>query len=158
EYYSALLNNQPMGFYSPEVIAGDARRHGIELVRPDINLSSAGCAVEADRRIRLGLASVKGLGTRLGSARVAPGRGREKEAAWEVDGADQSSEEQAEMSQALGIAERIVDEREANGAFLSLHECAQRTGLKPGALESLVLGGAFDSMSSSRRDLLWQLG
>ncbi len=142
EYYAALLNNQPMGFYSPEVIAGDARRHGIELVRPDINLSGAGCVVEADRRVRLGLASVKGLGARLGS------------------------------DPALGIAERIVAERAANGSFRTLHDCARRTGLKPAALESLVLAGAFDSMmlpssdelvgesemGGGRRDLLWQLG
>ena len=62
EYYAALLNNQPMGFYTTEVIAGDARRHGVELARPDINLSGVGCTVETDRRIRLGLAEVKGVG------------------------------------------------------------------------------------------------
>ena len=33
EYYAALLNCEPMGFYHPEVLAGDARRHGLELVR-----------------------------------------------------------------------------------------------------------------------------
>jgi error-prone DNA polymerase len=46
EFYAALFNNQPMGFYSTEVIAGDARRHGVDIVRPDINLSQVGCSVE----------------------------------------------------------------------------------------------------------------
>ncbi len=71
EYYAALFNNQPMGFYSTEVIAGDARRHGIELARPDVNLSGALCTVERDRRIRLGLSEVKGLGKDAALAVVA---------------------------------------------------------------------------------------
>jgi error-prone DNA polymerase len=71
EYYAALFNNQPMGFYSTEVIAGDARRHGIEVARPDINLSGALCAVETDRRIRLGLAEVKSVGKDAAAAVVA---------------------------------------------------------------------------------------
>ena len=32
EFYVALLNNQPMGFYSPAVIAGDAKRHGVAIL------------------------------------------------------------------------------------------------------------------------------
>jgi error-prone DNA polymerase len=62
EYYAALLDCEPMGFYHPEVLAGDARRHGIEFARPDVNLSGTGCVVETDHRIRLGLADVKGIG------------------------------------------------------------------------------------------------
>ncbi len=38
-FYCALLNQQPMGFYSSEVVIGDARRHGVELLPPDINRS-----------------------------------------------------------------------------------------------------------------------
>ena len=37
EFYCALLNHQPMGFYSPEVVVGDAKRHGITVLRPDVN-------------------------------------------------------------------------------------------------------------------------
>jgi error-prone DNA polymerase len=71
EYYAALFNNQPMGFYTTEVIAGDARRHGIDIARPDINLSGALCTVETDRRIRLGLAEVKSVGDDAAKAIVA---------------------------------------------------------------------------------------
>ena len=39
EFYCALLNHQPLGFYSPEVVIGDAKRHGITVLRPDVNRS-----------------------------------------------------------------------------------------------------------------------
>lgn len=62
EFYAALLNNQPMGFYSPEVIVGDARRHGIEILPVDINRSRGRCIVEGGK-IRLGFSYVKEMGT-----------------------------------------------------------------------------------------------
>jgi error-prone DNA polymerase len=68
EYYCALLNHQPMGFYPPEVIAGDARRHGVPVLRPDINLSQPTCTLEPNTglsqgaSLRLGLRYVHGLG------------------------------------------------------------------------------------------------
>ena len=38
-FYCALLNQQPMGFYPPEVLLGDARRHGVDALPPDVNHS-----------------------------------------------------------------------------------------------------------------------
>jgi error-prone DNA polymerase len=61
EFVCALLNNQPMGFYSPEVIIGDARRHGVEILPVDVNASHARCTVE-DGRLRLGFRYVEGIG------------------------------------------------------------------------------------------------
>ncbi|MFC1893505.1 DNA polymerase III subunit alpha [Chloroflexota bacterium] len=61
EFYAAILNNQPMGFYSPEVIVGDAKRHGVQVLPVDINLSHGGCSIE-DGKLRLGFCYVKGLG------------------------------------------------------------------------------------------------
>jgi error-prone DNA polymerase len=46
EFYVALLNNQPMGFYSPAVIAGDAKRHGVAILPVDVNASFAKAVVE----------------------------------------------------------------------------------------------------------------
>ena len=46
EFYCALLNHQPMGFYSPEVVIGDVKRHGITVLRPDVNRSEDGCTLE----------------------------------------------------------------------------------------------------------------
>ena len=61
EFYVALLNNQPMGFYSPATLVQDARRHGIR-VRPVCVANSEWlCSVEDDATFRLGLCLVKGL-------------------------------------------------------------------------------------------------
>jgi error-prone DNA polymerase len=61
EFYCALLNNQPMGFYSPSVIVGDARRHGVEMLPPHVDRSRERCILEGGG-IRLSFAYVKGLG------------------------------------------------------------------------------------------------
>jgi error-prone DNA polymerase len=62
EFYCALLNEQPMGFYSPEVICNDARRHDIEIRGLDVNHSQVECTIEADDALRLGFRYLKGLG------------------------------------------------------------------------------------------------
>jgi error-prone DNA polymerase len=60
-FYAALLNNQPMGFYHPATIVGDAGRHG-QVMRPaDVNYSDWLCTIEADGAVRLGLRYVRGL-------------------------------------------------------------------------------------------------
>jgi error-prone DNA polymerase len=140
EFYVGLLSNQPMGFYSPAVIAGDAKRHGIAVLPVDVNRSLAKVCVEereggerpevvdrsvtiaahrACRRhdVRLGFVEVKGLG-------------------------------EAE-------ADAIVRERERE-AFRSFDDFAKRVGLKEEALRNLALVGAFDSLGEPRRALLWR--
>jgi error-prone DNA polymerase len=52
EFYSALLNNQPMGFYTPAVIVGDARRHGVQILPVHINRSCGECVLE-EGKVRL---------------------------------------------------------------------------------------------------------
>ena len=70
EFYCALLNNQPMGFYIPEVIIGDARRHGVECFPVDVNESLWVCSPE-EHGIRLGFRYVKSLGEEGADAIVA---------------------------------------------------------------------------------------
>ncbi len=60
-FYTALLNNQPMGFWSPAVIVNDARHHGIRILAVDVNHSRADCTFE-DGGIRIGFRYVRGLG------------------------------------------------------------------------------------------------
>ena len=66
EFYVALLNNQPMGFYSPAVVVEDAKRHGIRFLPVDVNRSAERCAIErlasGEEAIRLGLNYVSGMG------------------------------------------------------------------------------------------------
>ncbi|MFP3902534.1 MAG: PHP domain-containing protein, partial [Acidimicrobiia bacterium] len=47
-FCAALLNAQPMGFYSPHTLVQDARRHGVEVRTPDLNVSGAGATLEVD--------------------------------------------------------------------------------------------------------------
>ena len=62
EFYVAIFNQQPMGFYNLETLKEDAKRHGIRPLNPDINESSAKCTIVDDDSFILGLLHVKGLG------------------------------------------------------------------------------------------------
>jgi error-prone DNA polymerase len=61
EFYASLLNNQPMGFYSPATIVKDAKRHGVKIRPVCVARSDAACVVESDSAVRLGLCVVRGL-------------------------------------------------------------------------------------------------
>jgi error-prone DNA polymerase len=61
EFYCALLNNQPMGFYSPATLMKDGKRRGV-LFRPVcVVRSEAACRIEEDGSIRMGLSYARGL-------------------------------------------------------------------------------------------------
>jgi error-prone DNA polymerase len=66
EFYCALLNNQPMGFYSNATLVRDAKAHGV-VVRPISVLHSEWlCTIENDGALRLGLSMVKGMDSAVG--------------------------------------------------------------------------------------------
>ena len=54
-FYTALLNNQPMGFYHPASLVKDAQRRGVRFHPIDVQQSDWLCRVEDDGAIRLGL-------------------------------------------------------------------------------------------------------
>ena len=61
-FYCALLNSQPMGFYSPSQLAQDARRHDVTVLPPDVNYSQWNHTLESpNRHLRLGLRLIQGL-------------------------------------------------------------------------------------------------
>ena len=65
-FCAALLRAQPMGFYSPQSLVADARRHGVIVHGPDVNASLAHATLEnAGLEVRLGLGSVRHLGDEL---------------------------------------------------------------------------------------------
>ncbi len=73
-FYTAMLNNQPMGFYHPSTLVKDAQRHGVRFATIDVQVSDWHCRVEPDGRVRLGLMYVNGLRREVGDA-IASGSG-----------------------------------------------------------------------------------
>ena len=67
-FYTALLNNQPMGFYHPATLVKDAQRHGVRFAPIDVQESDWTCRVDPDGRVRLGLMYVNGLRQETGKA------------------------------------------------------------------------------------------
>jgi error-prone DNA polymerase len=67
EFYCALFNNQPMGFYPPHAFSNDAQRHGTRVLPPDINASGGRCSVEG-AAVRLGFNYVDGVGEEVATA------------------------------------------------------------------------------------------
>jgi error-prone DNA polymerase len=86
-FTAGLLNAQPMGFWSPQSLVADAKRHGVVVRRPDVNAGQAEATLEEvgpgrgrspatgpdGPAIRLGLASVRGVGEET-AARMAGGQ------------------------------------------------------------------------------------
>ncbi len=75
-FCAALLNSQPMGFYSPAQIVRDARAHGVEVRHPDVNASDVDCTLEprADEQtcaVRLGFGRIDGFRKEWGQAIMA---------------------------------------------------------------------------------------
>jgi error-prone DNA polymerase len=141
-FTAALLRAQPMGFYAPASLIGDARRHGVTVRGVDINASGVlatlepaeptgesptrepltaetpdgGEPVPGQPVIRLGLSEVRNLGT--------------------------------------SAAEEIV----AGQPYADLEDFARRTTAPAAALEALALGGAFGCFGLTRREALWAAG
>ncbi|OBB96257.1 error-prone DNA polymerase [Mycobacterium sp. 852002-30065_SCH5024008] len=120
-FCAALLRAQPMGFYSPQSLVADARRHGVTVHGPDVNASLAHATLEnAGTEVRLGLGAVRHIGEDL--------------------------------------AERLVEERKANGAFASLLDLTTRLQLSVPQTEALATAGALGCFGMSRREALWAAG
>ncbi|MDQ3097701.1 MAG: error-prone DNA polymerase, partial [Chloroflexota bacterium] len=149
EFTVALLNNQPMGFYSPAVIAGDAKRHGIRVLPVDVNTSMAKAKVET----RPYGPTLRSEGTPAPDDRF--GISLDDDV---VDRSQTIARHRACRThdvrlglasvKALGdeAAEAIVAEREGHGPFRSFDDLARRVGITEEALRNLALVGAFDAL------------
>lgn len=61
EFYAALLNCQPMGFYSPSTLVRDAKKHGLRILPVCVVSSEVHCTVLSDDTLRLGLNQLRGV-------------------------------------------------------------------------------------------------
>jgi error-prone DNA polymerase len=130
-FICALLNSQPMGFYSPSSLVKDAQKHGVEIREVCIENSSwdssleapgEGCRVKSEwpgakKALRLGFRLVKGMGEASGKA---------------------------------------IEVARATRAFSSLDDVIRRAKLRKVEVEALAEAGAFESLMRGRRHALWK--
>jgi len=171
-FLAGLLRAQPMGFYSPASLTADARRHGVEVRRPDILHSAAEALLEpvvelVETTVISGLDRLdpRITGLETCSQRIQPPVGDFDRRAPDV-GADHRRDGAFAVRLGLAgvtrigakVAAKIVAERDAGGAFRSMEDLVRRTGLTRVQLESLATAGAFDSLDLRRREALWRSG
>ncbi len=185
-FYTALLNNQPMGFYHPATLVKDAQRRGVRFAPIDVQVSDWDCTVEEDGAIRLGLRYVSGLRRETGAAiaRTAgpdtgAGRGHEDRAA-----APACPGCRCDDPSMIEVIESGRDDRRMGGAgdpapgsrhcfcnvcshewsetpglprrFRSIDELVRVTGLHRSEVSALAEIGALNSFGGDRRSALWQ--
>jgi error-prone DNA polymerase len=133
-----LLNSQPMGFYAPAQIVGDARKNGVEVREIDVSFSYAQNTLEEQsgkyHAVRLGFRQIDGF-------------------KW-ADPDEEFLRQKSGKPKAEDWAERIVIAR-AQRPFTSLEDFARDTALPKRALILLADADAFRSIGLDRRAALW---
>jgi error-prone DNA polymerase len=133
-----LLNSQPMGFYAPAQIVGDARKNSVEVREIDVSFSYAQNTLEEQsgkyHAVRLGFRQIDGF-------------------KW-ADPDEEFLRQKSGKPKAEDWAERIVKAR-ARRRFTSLEDFARDTALPKRALILLADADAFRSIGLDRRAALW---
>jgi len=162
-FTAGLLNAQPMGFWSPQSLLADAKRHGVIVHRPDINVSAAG-AVPApvdpadDGGWRRGR---QGSGRR-GGGRPDPGRqGEGRRGEGRLDPATPAL--RLGLGSVRFVGQDTAERLAAGQPWTSQEDLVRRGGVTRAQLEALALSGALDDMAdhrgpSARRALVWTAG
>ncbi len=165
-FTAGLLNSQPMGFWSPQSLVADARRHGVRVRRPHVNRSEVGASLEglrSDPVLRLGVGSVRGVGEATAESIVAgrPWRGGE-------DLVRRAGVTQAQLETLAAAGALDPESEEVEGPLTSMRRrllwaagaAAQGT---PDRLPGIVVGAEAPplpepSLYDSVADDLWALG
>lgn len=158
EYFAALLDAQPAGYYGPCTLVNEARSRGVKILTTDVNESELGFQVEdvlasglwvPNGGLRVGLNQIDGLSEelkmRIVEASLTP-----------------QEPEQPDVSTGSSNAVAVM-ERTATGSmtkrrrFTSFFDFVARIQPERDELEQLILCGAFDSLHQHRRALLWAI-
>ena len=173
-FYTALLNNQPMGFYHASTLVKDAQRRGVRFHPIDVQVSGWDCTIEADGAIRLGLRYVSGLREQVGRAiadsrpasspQPQPSASSLQPPVCPKCGCDDDS--MLEWSDAAGCSAtsaRMIRGYPQGGSraapaarFTSVDDLVARTGLRRDELVTLADIGALNAFGYDRRSALWQ--
>ncbi|KPK78628.1 MAG: hypothetical protein AMS25_14595 [Gemmatimonas sp. SM23_52] len=181
EFYCALLNAQPMGFYTPGTLVHDARRHGVEVRPVDLAYSSWDCTLEPGieedshrEGAEWGSSRSMSRGSVAGTAAAPPPRSKLRSRTptppLESRNGRDAAEHRRAGSSALRIGLRYVrglgskaEEKlktawEAGGPFRSVEDVVRRSGLGLPALKTLAEVGAFRTLwGPGRRSALWEV-
>jgi error-prone DNA polymerase len=175
-FYTALLNNQPMGFYHPATLVKDAQRRGVRFAPIDVQVSEWDCTVTSDGVVRLGLRYVSGLREEVGKkiAEIPPSLALSfapaslasfGEAGPPLDppcpkcGCDDASmiERSPDGCFCNVCSHQWVDEAPDTRRFASVDDLARRVGLRRDEIRALAEVGALNSFGLDRRSALWQV-
>ena len=171
-FAAALLNSQPMGFYSSAQIVRDAREHGVETRAPDVNFSDWDCTLEQ----RSAPLSLQGEGQGPGSAPAFKLRATAQDAADSSigpplsvsppggEGRGPNGVHLPARAMRLGLrqidgfrkewADDIVAAR-ASGLFVSMDDLKTRANLPAKAMDVLAAADSLGSLELTRRQGLW---
>lgn len=152
-----LLRSQPMGFYSPQSLVADARRHGVTTLRADVMYSGTDATLEGPLTIT-GLEACREREQTPVAPFVSDPQLPQRLLEHRRDG---------HLQVRLGLvgikgiskseADRIVRAREQQ-PFRSLADLKRRTGLNVTQVEALAQAGACESLGLGRREALWLAG
>ncbi len=139
-FLAGLLDSQPMGFWSPQSLVLDARRHGVEVLRPDVNASAAG--------------SLLGPGT--GSAgQPRPGQPPRPPG---VMPPPAGPAVRLGVSYVRTIGPDLAQAMAAGRPYTDVQDVVSRCNLSAAQAEALATAGAFDCFGVPRRQALWAAG
>jgi error-prone DNA polymerase len=175
-FYTALLNNQPMGFYHPATLVKDAQRHGVHFAPVDVEHSGWDCAIDPDGRVRLGLRCVAGLREQVGRAIAAivpqpapppdrcPKCGCDDRSMLEVAAARPAQSAIRNPQSAMPwtcfcnlCAHDWIAPRPPARRFRSPEDLIRKTGARRDELTVLAEIGALAAFGYDRRAALWQI-
>jgi error-prone DNA polymerase len=168
-FYTAMLNNQPMGFYHPATLVKDAQRRGVRFAPIDVERSSWHCAIEADGRVRLGLMYVAGLredvARRIERTRQRPEAGGQRpgEGCPKCGCDDPSMLESDDGRSFCNVCSHLWQPASdlrppaSDRRFVSLDDFVSQTGIRRDELQALASIGALNAFGGDRRSALWQI-
>jgi error-prone DNA polymerase len=139
-FLAGLLDSQPMGFWSPQSLVLDSRRHGVEVRRPDVNASGAASVLEPTRG---GVLSAAG-----------PGNTNEDRG----DGDAGGPAVRLSISYVRTIGDELAKQIAAGRPYTGMADLIRRCGLSVPQAEALATAGAFECFGQSRREALWAAG
>ncbi len=165
-FFTALLNNQPMGFYHPATLVKDAQRRGVRFNPIDVQVSKWDCTVEADGAVRLGLRYVRGLraeiGQKIGSTNYQAHDSDKRCPKCGCDDESMIESVQTPHPKPQALFCNICSHTWTpipipSGRFRSIDDLVRRVNLRRDEIAMLAEIGALNSLGHDRRSAMWQV-